>query len=178
MKATGIVRRIDDLGRIVIPKEIRRTMRLREGEALEIFTGDTGEVVFKKYSPVEEYSETAGQVCEALWKAAGLPAVVCDRDRVVAAAGPVRREVQGRTITPELDCRMGDRKPFRATDGVPFALTPEKPELQVLCMSPILSDGDVTGCVAFVGGEAVPQSGEAETKLVSAGANLLGRQGS
>ncbi len=85
MKATGIVRRIDDLGRIVIPKEIRRTMRIREGDPLEIYTSPDGEVIFKKYSPVGEISSTASQYVDVLSKVGGLPAVICDRDHVIAA---------------------------------------------------------------------------------------------
>jgi len=87
MKATGIVRRIDDLGRIVIPKEIRRTMRIREGDPLEIYTSPDGEVIFKKYSPVGEISCTASQYADVLSKVGGCPAVICDRDHVIAVSG-------------------------------------------------------------------------------------------
>ena len=87
MKATGIVRRIDDLGRVVIPKEIRRTMRIREGDPLEIFTDNDGEVIFKKYSPIGELSEFAGQYAEVLFKVGGHPVVITDRDHVVSVAG-------------------------------------------------------------------------------------------
>ena len=82
MKATGIVRRIDDLGRVVIPKEIRRTMRIREGDPLEIYTDNDGEVIFKKYSPIGELSTFASQYAEVLGKLGGFPVVVCDRDHV------------------------------------------------------------------------------------------------
>ena len=87
MKATGIVRRIDDLGRVVIPKEIRRTMRIREGDPLEIFTDNDGEVIFKKYSPMGELSQFAGDLAEVLCNTAGVPVVVCDRDHVICADG-------------------------------------------------------------------------------------------
>ena len=93
MKATGIVRRIDDLGRVVIPKEIRRTMRIREGEPLEIYTDRDGEVIFKKYSPVGELSVLAGGCAEALSRTAGCPVVVCDRDTVIVAVGGARKEL-------------------------------------------------------------------------------------
>ena len=93
MKATGIVRRIDDLGRVVIPKEIRRTLRIREGDPLEIFTEKDGEVIFKKYSPMGELTEFAGRICEALHKNTGFLAAVCDRDVIIAAAGPGQRDV-------------------------------------------------------------------------------------
>ena len=90
MKATGIVRRIDDLGRVVIPKEIRRTMRIREGDPLEIFTNTDGEVVFKKYSPIGELSPFAIQYADVLSRATALPVLICDRDHVVACAGAPR----------------------------------------------------------------------------------------
>ena len=87
MKATGIVRRIDDLGRVVIPKEIRRTMRIREGDPLEIFTNTDGEVIFKKYSPIGELSPYTKQYVEVLYRTTGHPAAICDRDHVIAVAG-------------------------------------------------------------------------------------------
>ena len=87
MKATGIVRRIDDLGRVVIPKEIRRTLRIREGDPLEIYTDTDGEVIFKKYSPVGEMSAFATQYAEVLARISGLPTLISDRDHIIAAAG-------------------------------------------------------------------------------------------
>ena len=97
MKATGIVRRIDDLGRVVIPKEIRRTMRIREGDPLEIFVSNEGEVIFKKYSPISELGSIAAQYCEVLFRTAGYPVLITDRDHVVAVSGISRREVLGIT---------------------------------------------------------------------------------
>ena len=112
MKATGIVRRIDDLGRVVIPKEIRRTLRIREGDALEIFTDAQGGVIFKKYSPVGELSAFAGQYADVLSKALGLPTLICDRDHIVAAAGVSRKEFLERRVTPELEECMQSRQSF------------------------------------------------------------------
>ena len=102
MKATGIVRRIDDLGRVVIPKEIRRTMRIREGDPLEIFTDNEGGVIFKKYSPIGELSSFASQYAEVLYKVGGCPGLICDRDSVVAAAGIPKKEVIERRVSPML----------------------------------------------------------------------------
>lgn len=93
MKATGIVRRIDDLGRVVIPKEIRRTMRIREGDPLEIYTDRDGEVIFKKYSPMGELGNVVGELAEALSRTSGLSCAICDRDAVIAAAGGARKDV-------------------------------------------------------------------------------------
>lgn len=92
MKATGIVRRIDELGRVVIPKEIRRTQRIRRGDPLEIFTTGDGEVIFKKYSPVGEMSNVAMQYADVLNKSFALTAFVTDRDRILAASGAGRRD--------------------------------------------------------------------------------------
>ncbi len=103
MKATGIVRRIDDLGRVVIPKEIRRTLRIREGDPLEIYTATDGEVIFKKYSPIGELSEFAAQYAEVLARISAMPTLVCDRDHVIAASGVSKREYLERRISPVLD---------------------------------------------------------------------------
>ena len=103
MKATGIVRRIDDLGRVVIPKEIRRTMRIREGDPLEIFTNNDGEVIFKKYSPLGERGEFAGVYAEVLGKVLTTPVLICDRDHVIAAAGLPKKEVLERRAAPALE---------------------------------------------------------------------------
>ena len=94
MKATGIVRRIDDLGRVVIPKEIRRTQMIRVGDPLEIFVSANGEVVFKKYSPVGEMSPLAATCVETVYKIAGVPLAVTDRDHTVAAAGAGREALE------------------------------------------------------------------------------------
>ena len=109
MKATGIVRRIDDLGRVVIPKEIRRTMRIREGDPLEIYTSSEGEVIFKKYSPMGEILGNASQYADVLTKMTGLPAAICDRDHVIAAAGVPKKELLERRITPALEEAMESR---------------------------------------------------------------------
>lgn len=93
MKATGIVRRIDDLGRVVIPKEIRRTLRLREGTPLEIFTDREGEIILKKYSPMVELAAFAGQYAEAMSQATGLIVCITDRDQVIAVSGGARKEL-------------------------------------------------------------------------------------
>ena len=114
MKATGIVRRIDDLGRVVIPKEIRRTLRIREGDPLEIYTDPEGEVIFKKYSPVGEMSPFAAQYAEVLSKTASLPTVICDTDHVIAAAGVSKKEYLERRVTPALEDLMEGRRSFVA----------------------------------------------------------------
>ena len=109
MKATGIVRRIDDLGRVVIPKEIRRTLRIREGDPLEIFTDRDGEVIFKKYSPMGEMGAVAGELAEALARTAGMSCAICDRDAVIAAAGGAKKDILEKRISAELEQLMEQR---------------------------------------------------------------------
>ena len=110
MKATGIVRRIDDLGRVVIPKEIRRTMRIREGDPLEIYTNVDGEVIFKKYSPIGEISSIASQYAEVLSKIGGCPAAICDRDHIIAVSGMQKKEVLERRVSGSLEDLIEQRK--------------------------------------------------------------------
>ena len=123
MKATGIVRRIDDLGRVVIPKEIRRTMRIREGDPLEIYTDREGEVIFKKYSPMGEMSEFAAQYAETLHKTCGLAVAICDRDSVIAVSGVPRREYADKPLTPELEELMERRSLFTDRSETPVEIT-------------------------------------------------------
>ena len=174
MKATGIVRRIDDLGRVVIPKEIRRTMRIREGDPLEIFTDREGGVIFRKYSQLGDVTEFAAQLCETVSRVAGLPTVITDRDSCIAAGGMPRREAVEKRVSRQVEQIMEDRQPFRA-QGVPVPLCDGADRYGVLLAVPILSAGDVLGCVLFVGegGSAAP--GEAELKLAQATAGFLGR---
>ncbi len=117
MKATGIVRRIDDLGRVVIPKEIRRIMRIREGDPLEIFVSNEGEVIFKKYSPISELGSIAAQYCEVLYRTAGFPVLITDRDHVVAVSGISRREVLERRVSHGLKIRSRTAGVFRRATG-------------------------------------------------------------
>ncbi|MBO7666507.1 MAG: AbrB/MazE/SpoVT family DNA-binding domain-containing protein, partial [Clostridia bacterium] len=117
MKATGIVRRIDDLGRVVIPKEIRRTMRIREGAALEIFTDKEGEVIFKKYSPLGELGTYSAQYAESISKVSGLTVAVCDRDTVVAAYGAGSKDVAERSISEQVSSMLESRKPFSVSES-------------------------------------------------------------
>ena len=174
MKATGIVRRIDDLGRVVIPKEIRRTMRIREGDPLEIFTAREGGVIFKKYSQLGDVSEFAAQLCDTISRVAGLPAVITDRDSCIAAGGLPRREVVEKRVSAQVERLMEERQSFLAS-GQPVPLCDGGDKYQVLLAVPILSEGDVLGCVLFVSDGSAPAPGEAELKLAQATAGFLGR---
>ena len=175
MKATGIVRRIDDLGRVVIPKEIRRTLRIREGDALEIFTDSQGGVIFKKYSPVGELSAFAAQYADVLTKSINLPTLVCDRDHIVAAAGVSRKEYLERRITPELEECMQNRKNYISLGRSEFKPV-EGLERSAAIICPIIASSDVTGAVVLLQNENEEVPDEAETKLAQVAASFLGKQ--
>ena len=178
MKATGIVRRIDDLGRVVIPKEIRRTMRIREGDPLEIFTDREGEVIFKKYSPVGEINAFAEQYAETLHKTCDLSVLICDRDGIVASSGVPKREFTEKRISEDLEdiierrvfykYATGGRKVLPTTDGASYYAT---------CIMPIVSNGDASGCVISLERSQIDRlPNETEVKLVQTAAGFLGRQ--
>lgn len=175
MKATGIVRRIDDLGRVVIPKEIRRTLRIRDGDPLEIYTEKDGEVIFKKYSPVGELSDFATQICEALYKSGDCVAAVCDRDTVIACAGVPKKELVDKRISDGLTEIMESRKIYAAAHTeIPFADGDELLYLSVA--APILAEGDVMGCVVFAAKQGSNEPSEVQTKLAATVASFLGKQ--
>ena len=176
MKATGIVRRIDDLGQVVIPKEIRRTMRIREGDPLEIYTEKDGEVIFKKYSPMGELSDFAAQICESMHKTSEFPAAVCDRDGVIAAAGSGRKEILDRRISQELADVMEGRRAFHGEGGRKVPVTELESSPKAAVAVPILSEGDVLGCVLFLDRGDGSRPGETELKLATTVAGFLGRQ--
>ena len=176
MRATGIVRRIDDLGRVVIPKEIRRTLRIREGDPLEIFTDSGGEVVFKKYSPMGEISDFAEQYAEVINRVSKCPVIITDRDHVVAVSGVSKREYTDRRITPELEELIENRRSFTASrETQPFCAI-ENIDRAAGVVFPILSSGDITGSIIMLLPENGRFPGEAEIKLMQAAAAFLGRQ--
>lgn len=176
MKATGIVRRIDDLGRVVIPKEIRRTLRIREGDPLEIYTDNNGEVIFKKYSPIGEISPFAAQYSEVLYKSANMPVVICDRDHVIAAAGVSKREILERRISPQLEEIMERRKNFLAQNDSELLIPIEGVEKTAAVVCPVLAAGDVSGAVLLLTPESGELPRESEIKLTQVAAAFLGKQ--
>ena len=167
MKATGIVRRIDDLGRVVIPKEIRRTLRLREGTPLEIFTDREGEIILKKYSPMVELAAFAGQYAEAMSQATGLIVCITDRDQVIAVSGGARKELLQKAISPSLEQVIGERQVVQSGKD-------EKSFVQVV--APIICEGDAIGAVAIMSREPRARFGEMEMKLAATACGFLGRQ--
>ena len=174
MKATGIVRRIDDLGRIVIPKEIRRTMRIREGDPLEIYTSPDGEVIFKKYSPVGEISCTASQYADVLSKVGGCPAVICDRDHVIAVSGMAKKEVIERRVSGSLEDLIEQRKSHVYRSREDQRLNPiEGIDRYAIAAAPILSQGDVNGAVIMLSGDDNEFATNEQSALVQACRNVL-----
>ena len=101
MKATGIVRRIDDLGRVVIPKEIRRTMRICEGDPLEIYTDSQGEAIFKKYSQASEISLFTSIYADCIYKTISILVIITDREKMISCAEVQKKETLERRITPK-----------------------------------------------------------------------------
>ena len=178
MKATGIVRRIDDLGRVVVPKEIRRTLRIREGDPLEIFTDKEGEIILKKYSPIGELSAFAKQYAESLSQMLGCLAGICDMDQVVAAAGNGKKELQDEDITRELGEFLKERKTQNAKAGekryVPVVSKTEPYSQEVI--SPILCAGDVIGAVLLLNMDQKDRFEEREICLAEYTAKVLGKQ--
>lgn len=177
MKATGIVRRIDDLGRVVIPKEIRRTMRIREGDPLEIYTSNDGEVIFKKYSAINEMSENAMQVADIMFRLANCPVVVFDRDHVVAVAGVQKKEFIERRASSQLEDLMENRKHHLAKESDERFMPIEGVEKASIACLPILSSGDVIGAVAFMEtDDGYKPPTDLQASLIQASAQFLGKQ--
>lgn len=177
MKATGIVRRIDDLGRVVIPKEIRRTLRIREGDPLEIYTDSDGEVIFKKYSPVGELSAFAAQYAEVLAKTSGLPTLISDKDHIVSAAGVSKREFLERRVTAVIEDFMETRRSFAARAGDLSQIQPvEGIERYAAIVYPIIASGDVAGSVIMLSNDDKTVPADAEIKLAQTAAAFLGKQ--
>lgn len=174
MKATGIVRRIDDLGRVVIPKEIRRTMRIREGDPLEIYTDRNGEVIFKKYSPMGELGTFVRQLCDSLGRTSGSSCVICDRDSVIAASGAAKKDIIERLISSDMEEVMQQRRMFTSNKDDSLFLTKDE-HYPVAMATPIIAEGDVSGCVAFLE-DASHKAGEVESKLLQSAALFLGQQ--
>lgn len=177
MKATGIVRRIDDLGRVVVPKEIRRTMRIREGDPLEIFTDNDGEVIFKKYSPLGELGVFAAQYAEVLNKTSGYSVVVCDRDHVIAVSGIPKKEMVERRVSTALEDVMDRRKAFSINSATSGKLQPVEgiDRFAAVC-APIITSGDVCGSIMLLTDETHQNCTETEIKLIATAAAFLGKQ--
>ncbi|OPY58865.1 MAG: Stage V sporulation protein T [Pelotomaculum sp. PtaU1.Bin035] len=183
MKATGIVRRIDDLGRVVIPKEIRRTLRIREGDPLEIFVDRDGEVILKKYSPIGELGDFAKEYADSLYEALGHIACIADRDNVIAVSGAPKKEFLNKPIGIAVEKVMDDRKAVIINNPGkdPFCndcMTVEDGECRYSSevIAPIIAEGDPIGAVILATKEPDKKMGEMELKLAETAAGFLAKQ--
>ncbi|WP_053368680.1 stage V sporulation protein T [Bacillus sp. FJAT-27245] len=175
MKATGIVRRIDDLGRVVIPKEIRRTLRIREGDPLEIFVDRDGEVILKKYSPINELGDFAREYAEALYDSLGNPVLICDRDTYIAVAGGSKKDFLNKNIGEVVEKAMEDRSSVLVTQQGTIGLVDGIEEsVSAYTIGPIIANGDPIGAVIIFAKEG--NLGEVEQKAVETAAGFLARQ--
>ncbi len=174
MKATGIVRRIDDLGRVVIPKEIRRTMRIREGDPLEIYTEKDGEVIFKKYSPIGELGDFAADYVETLAKASGHGACITDRDNVIAVSGLPKKDLIEKPVSSDLDKVMNDKIFINHQTGKSVSVADGNDKYNAGIVVPIVAEGDTIGSVLFIMKDNESPS-EVEEKLAESAAGFLGR---
>ena len=183
MKATGIVRRIDDLGRVVIPKEIRRTLRIREGDPLEIFVDREGEVILKKYSPIGELGDFAKEYADSLYEALGHIACIADRDTIIAVAGAPKKEYINKPIGPAVEKAMEERRAIVINNPGedPFCrecMIIEDGECKYSSevIAPIIAEGDPIGAVILASKEPDLKMGELELKLAETAAGFLAKQ--
>ena len=178
MKATGIVRRIDDLGRVVIPKEIRRTLRIREGDPLEIFTDREGEIILKKYSPIGELGMFAAQYCESLAQTLNCTVCITDCDQVIAVNGNGKKDFNNKNISKEMErfLKKREMKGGKERDSfyIPIVQEDENVCEEVIC--PILCEGDVIGSVILRSKDVKRSMGETERILAKCAAGFMGRQ--
>ena len=181
MKATGVVRRIDDLGRVVLPKEIRKTLRIKEGDPLEIFTDKEGEIILKKYSPIGELTEFATEYAETLSKTTGHIAFITDKDTIIAVSGGPKKEYLEKNVSEELEQLMEDKEIYTSRENSDKAMPITKNEEgnkknngQVVY--PIISNGDTIGTVILLSKEANTKMNDVEKKLAQSAASFLGSQ--
>ncbi|MBP1753806.1 MAG: spoVT [Firmicutes bacterium] len=179
MKATGIVRRIDDLGRVVVPKEIRRTLRIREGDPLEIFTDREGEIILKKYSPIGELGQFAKQYADSLTQTTGHIVAITDKDQFIAVAGPTKKDLVTKGISHELEEVINERETIvAAKDDKNYVriMNEDETEFVYETITPIISEGDAIGSVIFLTKDTKTKFGDLEVKLAATAAAFLGRQ--
>ena len=180
MRATGIVRRIDELGRVVIPKEIRRTLRIREGDPLEIYTDHDGEVVLKKYSPIGEIANIAKDYTDSLYRTLGHITCICDRDAVVSATARQARtdrkapQPRGENILQSrqmsvLNLSAGARMIPVTSDDNAEAYTAQ-------LIAPILADGEIIGGLMLLSRDSGASMGEVDQKVAETTTSIIARQ--
>ncbi|MDY3025931.1 MAG: stage V sporulation protein T [Candidatus Faecivicinus sp.] len=181
MRATGIVRRIDELGRVVIPKEIRRTLRIREGDPLEIFTDHDGEVVLKKYSPIGEISAIAKDYTDSLHRTLGHIALISDRDAIVASSGAGKRDYIEKAISPDVERILENRQTMVLNLSAGLRMIPitgddRSDAYSAQIVVPILADGEIIGGLMLLSRESGTDMTEIDRKVAETTANIVGKQ--
>lgn len=177
MRATGVVRRIDDLGRIVIPKEIRKTLRIKEGTPLEIFTEKNGDVILKKYSPIGELTNFSDQYVGCLFGVTGLISIVTDKDSVIAVAGTTKKNLLEMPISEELEKIIDKREAVIAPPAKPVAIVKEGTiNLSGKIIVPIISDSEVIGSVILVEKDSGKKISTPHVEIAKVAASFLGSQ--
>ena len=181
MKATGVVRRIDDLGRVVIPKEIRKTLRIKEGDPLEIFTEKDGGIILRKYSPIGELTEFATGYAETLSKTTGHIAFITDKDTVIAVSGGPKKEYLEQNVSDELEKLMEDKEIYTSKENsdvaIPITQNDKKEKkYNSQVVYPIISNGDTIGTVILLSKESNIRMNEVEKKVAQSAATFLGSQ--
>ncbi len=179
MKATGVVRRIDDLGRVVIPKEIRKVHRIKEGDPLEIFTDKEGEIILKKYSPIGELTEFASTYADTISKTTGHIACITDKDTVIAVAGGSKKDFLEKSLSKELEEVMENKEIFKSKENneISIPITQNEGRERIYnsqVIYPIITDGDVVGSVILLSKEPNKKMGEVEDKVAQSAAGFLG----
>lgn len=177
MKATGIVRRIDDLGRVVIPKEIRRTLRIREGDPLEIFVDRDGEVILKKYSPIGELGDFAKEYANSLFESMNHIILISDRDNIIAVAGGPKKDYMDKQIGNIVENCMESRKTTVESNPGTYDICKDTKESYSSCViAPIVTGGDPIGAVIVASKEENVKMEQVEIKMAEIAAGFLGKQ--
>lgn len=179
MKATGVVRRIDDLGRVVIPKEIRKVHRIKEGDPLEIFTDKEGEIILKKYSPIGELTEFASTYADTISKTTGHITCITDKDTVIAVAGGSKKDFLEKGLSKELEEILENKEVFKSKENNEIAIPITKNEGRERIYNgqviyPIITDGDVVGSVILLSKQPNQKMGDVEDKVAQSAAGFLG----
>ncbi|MFD0677109.1 MULTISPECIES: stage V sporulation protein T [unclassified Paenibacillus] len=177
MKATGIVRRIDDLGRVVIPKEIRRTLRIREGDPLEIFVDRDGEVILKKYSPIGELGDFAKEYAESLYESTNHITMITDRDNIIAVAGASKKDYLEKSIGSLVEACMENRKTSMESSTGQYEVIKDVSDTYTsYVIAPIIAGGDPIGSVVLFSKDENVKMGQMEVKMAETAAGFLAKQ--
>ncbi len=181
MRATGIVRRIDELGRVVIPKEIRRTLRIREGDPLEIYTDHDGEVVLKKYSPIGEIASIAKDYTDSLYRTLGHITMISDRDAIVAVSGSAKKDVWEKPLSSECENILEARGTVikNIVDGdrmIPIVSDDDVQQYNSQIITPIVADGEIVGALFMVSRDSGTRMSNVDLKVAETTAVIIGRQ--